>query len=53
LLIDPREREVILWASFIEVSEVDANPIVVNLFLHKDGIGKAIGVECLSDEADL
>jgi len=40
----------ILWASFIEVSEVDADaPLAI--LLHKDGIGEPVGVEGLSDEA--
>jgi len=52
-LIHPWEGETILWASFIEVSEVDADPPPAVLLLHEDEIGEPVGVECLSDEADL
>ena len=50
-LVDLREGEAIIWASFIEVSEVDADPPLVILFLHEDEIRD--GVEGLSDEAGL
>jgi len=48
-LIDPREGEAIL----LGVSEVDADPPLVILLLHENGIGEPVRVECLSDEADL
>ena len=50
-LIDSREGKAILWASFIEASEVDADPPLAILLLHEDEIGEPFVVECLSDEA--
>jgi hypothetical protein len=32
-LIDSREREVILWAMLVEISEVDAHTLLVSVFL--------------------
>ena len=52
-LIDPWEGEAILWACFIKVSEVDADPLFAILLLHEDGIGEQVGIVGLSDEVGL
>jgi len=52
-LIDPREEEAILWADFIEVSEVDTHPLFAILLLHDDLIREPVRVVGLSDETNM
>jgi len=52
-LIDYRNRVTILRASFIKVGKVDADYPFAILFLHENGIGEPVGVESLSNEANL
>jgi len=52
-LIDPREGKAILWAIFIEISEVNADPPLFIFLLHEDWIRELVRVECLLDEAGL
>ena len=44
--------EAILWESFIEVSEVDADLSLTIFLVHEDRIGEPVG-EGLSDKVDL
>ena len=48
--VDPRQREIVLWAGFIETGEVDAHSPLPALFLHPHDIGEPCGVSHGLDE---
>jgi hypothetical protein len=51
-LINPRKPEGVLGAVLVEVGVVDAHlPLVCVLLADEDGVGKALRMEDLSDEA--
>jgi hypothetical protein len=51
-LINPRQPEGVLGAVLVEVSVVDAHPIIVRVLLaDEDGVGEPLRMEDFSDEA--
>ena len=49
-LVYARQREVILWARFVEASIIYAHSPFLGLLFNKNRIGKPVRVEYLSDE---
>ena len=41
----------ILWTCFVEASIINAHSLFLGLLFNKNGIGKPVGVEYLSDES--
>ena len=44
------QREVVIWAHFVETNIINAHSPLPGLLFNKNGIGKPVGVEYLSDE---
>jgi len=44
------QRKVILWTRFVEASIINAHSLLPGLLFNKNGIGKPVRVEYLSDE---
>jgi hypothetical protein len=42
--VDPRQREVVLWAGLVETGEIYAHPPFAALFLHHHNVGEPCGV---------
>ena len=47
--VDPRQRETVLWACFVNVSEVDTKSPLAVCFLDKHNVGQPFRIFYLSD----
>ena len=50
-MVYARQRKVVLWTRFVEASIINAHSPFPGLLFNKNGIGKPVGVEYLSDES--
>ena len=51
--VDPRQREIVLWACFVDVSEVDTESPLAVCFFDKYNVGQPLGILHLPDRSCL